>query len=69
MCYRLQLAALHYNENSTRPQATTMEGEARYKMYFPKFKHGEHVVRKVKEDASFGMTNHAITNAITSTFT
>ena len=36
---RLQLAALHYNENSKRGQAKTKTGDKRYAVQFPKYKH------------------------------
>ena len=46
-CYiRLQLAALHFNENSSREQAVTQQGELRYEVLFPKFKRGGYTVRK-----------------------
>ena len=51
---RQQLAALHFNENSSRAQATTSQGEARYNIIFPKYKKGGYTVRKVTEDASYG---------------
>ena len=38
MYSRLQLAALHYNENSAREQATTQQGQERYNIGFPKYK-------------------------------
>lgn len=37
---RLMLAALHFNENGMREQATTKEGKKRYDVVFPKFKKG-----------------------------
>jgi len=59
----LQLAALHYNENVNRQHATTRQGEGRYKIYFPKFKHGGHIVRKVKADASFGEIQYSMADS------
>ena len=38
--YRIQLAVLHFNENSNRAQATTKQGEARYDITFPKYEKG-----------------------------
>ena len=35
---RLALAALHFNENSSREQATTSSGEERFNILFPKCK-------------------------------
>ena len=52
--YRLQLAVLHFNENSNRAQATTKQGEGRYDIIFPKYKKGGYTVRKVTEDATYG---------------
>ena len=52
---RLQLAALHYNENADRRQAVTKEGEQCFNIIFPKYKKGGYVVRKVMEKATFGM--------------
>lgn len=37
---RLMLAALHFNENGMREQATTKEGKKRYDVVSPKFKKG-----------------------------
>ena len=53
-CYRIQLAVLHFNENSGRAQARTKHGEARYDLIFPKYKKGGYVVRKVTETATYG---------------
>ena len=44
---RLQLAALHYNENSKRGQAKTKTGDKRYAVQFPKYKKGGYIVRKL----------------------
>jgi len=49
--YRLYLAALHYNENAERPQATT----AVFKGTFPEAKVGENRVREVKTQSTFSM--------------
>lgn len=51
---RQQLAALHFNENAARKQATTSTGESRYDIVFPKYKKGGYVVKKVIEDPTFG---------------
>lgn len=54
--YRLLLAALHFNENSTRAQATVIaSGEGRYKINHPKYKKGEHTVRKITVPPTYGM--------------
>ncbi|RXM29595.1 Fatty-acid amide hydrolase 2-A [Acipenser ruthenus] len=44
---RLMMSALHFNENASREQAVTQSGEARYKIDFPKFRRGEHTVKKI----------------------
>ncbi len=50
---RLLLAALHYNENRHRSQATTRDGTLRYAIKFPKFKKGGYCVRKVKCESTY----------------
>lgn len=56
MYCRLMIAALHFNENSSRPSATTKEGDLQYKISFPKFKHGDYSVRKKSVDLTYGDT-------------
>ncbi|KAG5285072.1 hypothetical protein AALO_G00033790 [Alosa alosa] len=53
MLCRLYLAALHYNENANRGQATTSSGDPLYKLSFPKSRKGECRARPVKTDATF----------------
>lgn len=48
--FRVQLAMLHFNENSDRAQATTKQGEDRYDVVYPKYKKGGYIVRKVTVD-------------------
>ena len=52
MLCRLLLAALHYNENSQRQQATTADGRLRFCIKYPKFKKGGYSVRKIKCDST-----------------
>lgn len=52
--FRLQLAALHFNENSGRAQAVTKQGSKRFDVIFPKYKKGGYVVRKVLVNATYG---------------
>ena len=52
---RLQLAALHFNENTNRKQALTKQGTRRYDLVFPKYKKGGYVVKKVLINATYGM--------------
>uniref|UniRef100_A0A8C2PX67 Uncharacterized protein n=1 Tax=Cyprinus carpio TaxID=7962 RepID=A0A8C2PX67_CYPCA len=54
MLCRLQLAAMHYNENAGRSQASTADGGLRYSIVFPKFKHGEFMVRALKSNPTTG---------------
>ena len=53
--YRLQLAALHFNENSQREQAVTQQGEEQYAIVFPKYKKGGYIVRKVFKNPTYSM--------------
>ena len=51
---RLQLAALHQNENGGRGQARGKDGRLQFKIKFPKYKKGRHVVAKVAKPATVG---------------
>ncbi|XP_050950932.1 uncharacterized protein LOC127153734 [Labeo rohita] len=53
MLCRLYLAALHFNENAGRPQATTTAGEPLFKVFFPKYKKGQFSAKPVKADPTF----------------
>ena len=59
---RLQLASLHFNENANRCQAKTRNGEDRYSIVYPKYKHGGYIVRKIKTTPTYGkvgcISNH-----------
>ncbi|KAK5893742.1 hypothetical protein CgunFtcFv8_006584 [Champsocephalus gunnari] len=50
---RTLLAGLHYNENASRHTATTKAGEQRFKIRYPKYKAGGHVVKKILVEATF----------------
>jgi hypothetical protein len=52
--YRLSLAAMHYNENNERPQALSKDGRRQFSMLFPKYKKGDHIVREIKENSTYG---------------
>ena len=54
MYIRLQLAALHYNNNSDKGQAITKKGEERFSISFPKYKKGGYIVRKIKTASTYG---------------
>ena len=45
--FRTLLAGLHFNENANRSTAKTKEGVERYKVRFPKYKRGGHVLKKI----------------------
>ena len=51
MLFRLQLAALHFNENANRKQAVTKKGEERYDI--PKYNKGGYIVQKVFQDPTY----------------
>ena len=58
MIFRLALAALHFNENSSREQAVTASGEERFDILFPKYKKGGHIVRKVTVNPTYSKLNN-----------
>lgn len=49
---RLYLAAMHFNENAHRLQATTSYGELMYRMSCPKYKKGEGTCKPIKTPAT-----------------
>nr|XP_055069990.1 uncharacterized protein LOC129450961 [Misgurnus anguillicaudatus] len=53
MLCRLYMAAMHFNENAGRPQATTSTGERLFKVNFPKAKKGECTAKPVKVDPTY----------------
>ncbi|KAG5275499.1 hypothetical protein AALO_G00121020 [Alosa alosa] len=54
MYSRLLLAALHYNHNANRETAWRSDGTEKYCVRYPRFRKGAHVVRPIKEAASYG---------------
>lgn len=52
--YRVQLAALHFNENSNHDQAIAKDGTDSYENVYPKYKKGGYTVRKVTVSPSYG---------------
>ena len=52
--FRLQIAILHFNENSDREQATLQDGRERFNITFPKYKKGEHTVKKILVKCTYG---------------
>ncbi|XDV42435.1 hypothetical protein PO909_011101 [Leuciscus waleckii] len=53
MLCRLYLAAMHFNENAGRPQATSSTGELLYRLNLPKSKKGEFSMKPVKVDPTY----------------
>ena len=50
----MQLATLHFNENSCRKQAVTKDGKESYEIVFPKYKKGGYITRKITVDPTYG---------------
>ena len=59
--FRLHLAALHFNENSERKQATTKDGEGRYAISKPKYKPGAATAKAVKEGRTYSKSVKSFT--------
>ena len=57
---RLLLAALHYNHNANRETARRSDGTEKYCVRYPRFRKGAHVVRPIKEAASYGKQCQAV---------
>lgn len=58
---------MHYNENSKRLHALTVDGKLRYAVLYPKYKHGEYIVRPLKNNPTFGkmfFSNFFIENSV-----
>jgi hypothetical protein len=55
--FRLQIAALHFNENANRMQAVTKKEKDKNDVIFPKYKKGGYVVRKVTVEATYSKLN------------
>lgn len=45
---------MHFNENSSRPQAVTSTGTAQFRVSYPKARKGEGVAKEVKVNATYG---------------
>lgn len=50
MLARLQVAALHYNENATLSHSSAATGGLRYAVEYPKYKHGDYTLRALKSN-------------------
>lgn len=61
----LLLAAMHFNENNRRDHSYTQDGKARYSIVFPKYKKGEHTVKKIKVDCTYDYVEMLMTTVLT----
>ena len=52
--FRLLLTAIHFNENSDREQARSLDGELKWQISYPKAKKGEPVAKQVKVQCTYG---------------
>ena len=52
--------ALHYNHNANRETARRSDGTEKYCVRYPRFRKGAHVVRPIKEAASYGKQCQAV---------
>lgn len=57
---RLYLAAMHYNENAEREQATTTSGQPMNKVVFSKSKKDECTAKPLKAAPSYGMLQNVL---------
>ena len=54
------LASLHFNENVLRQTQQSDDGDAYYKVTYPKFKLGEEVVREVAVPPTYGKLHNTV---------
>ena len=58
LSFRLQIAALHFNENANKPQRKMKHGEnegsGQWLVSYPKYKKGGAVAREIKEACTYG---------------
>lgn len=55
------LAAVHFNENSRRTQATTFDGKLRYKVSYPRTQDGTAVLQPLKTEATYAYVDNLLT--------
>ena len=53
--HRLQIAALHFNENAKRDQAKNKDGALQFVLRFPKFRKGDSSVAKIRTKPTYGI--------------
>ena len=61
---RLLLAALHFNENSSRGVKRNLDGSERHVVTFPKAKSGKYAVRQLCESSSYNYVNDILKTVI-----
>jgi len=61
---RILIAALHFNENSQRPQAVTRNDQLQWSVSFPKARSGQAVVKPVTVPATFHYVDKLITATV-----
>ncbi|CAN8017600.1 unnamed protein product, partial [Ixodes persulcatus] len=64
MVARTRVAALHYNENSSRGQAITQAGEMQWKMTSPKARKGHHSVNPRMTKATYDYVAKLLTRSV-----
>ncbi|KAM9328821.1 uncharacterized protein KZ484_020184 isoform 2-T2 [Pholidichthys leucotaenia] len=61
---RTLLTVMHFNENAERAQKTTVAGKEKFGLYFPKWKKGGYVVRKLLGDPTFDYAADVVTEVL-----
>jgi solute carrier family 8 (sodium/calcium exchanger) len=67
MLTRMILAAMHYNENSDRPQAVNKQKEPKFALKFPKFRKGGYCVQPIKTSATYEYVSKLMDYVLTRT--
>lgn len=61
-CFRTIIAALHFNENNNRLQASDQTGKERYSLVYRKSKK-DYSIQEVKVDCTFGKCSFTLTSS------
>ncbi|XP_042148853.1 uncharacterized protein LOC121837320 [Ixodes scapularis] len=61
---KTRIAALHYNENGNREQATTQAGQKQWKLKSPKARKGHHAAHPEKTKATYGYVTKLLAQAV-----
>ncbi|XP_074649011.1 uncharacterized protein LOC141904327 [Tubulanus polymorphus] len=64
MLSRLQLSAMHFNENSVREQAVDKSGNPQFKLSYPKARHGAPVAKEVKVPITYNYLSDCMNEVI-----